>query len=226
MVAYYLGSGSYSIEHEGAKPSRLHYPGLLAGSQAATRAYQAILKLDGKARLDKMDDWIAMQQSGEFLPHLIQKCLWRSPAMSRGKVPVKPEEKQRIIAFAEELQQNPLDPALLPEYQELFTVIIQAPDFTVVFCTASTPWMKDKPEYKYGPELMALDAMAMASYILRNPDTGKDANAHNLAGLKVSLRGYEAILKQEPAAHSRALDDSLALEKEGKLGSAIQCATK
>jgi len=103
------------------------------------------------------------------------------------------------------------------EYQELFIVVVSASDFTVEICTASSPWMDDKPEYKYGPDLLALNLMAMSAYVLRNPETGKEGFAHNRAGLAASLRGYEAVLKQEPAAHSKALDELLLLEKQGQL---------
>jgi hypothetical protein len=117
----------------------------------------------------------------------------------------------------EEMQKSPLDPALLPEYQELLIVTIQAPDFTVEINSASAPWMDDKPDYKYGAELLALDMMAMTSYVLQNPETGKNGFVHGRAGLTATLRGYEAILKQEPSAQSRSMEAALAAEKEGKL---------
>ena len=79
------------------------------------------------------------------------------------------------------------------------------------------PWMNDKPEYKYGPELLALNIMAMASYVLQNPETGKSGLVHGRAGLVASLRGYEAILKQHPDAQSPLMEAALVAEKQGKL---------
>jgi hypothetical protein len=131
-VAYMLGSGGYALQHAEVKPiSRLYFPGLLAGSQSAMRAYQVILQKDPKAKLDKMNDWNDRMQAGTFTAMLIKDCSPPNPAVSRGKEPVTAEEKRRIIALAEEMQKNPIDPALLPEYQELFTVVIQASGFTV-----------------------------------------------------------------------------------------------
>lgn len=216
-VAYYLGGGSYVVQHPGTRSSLLYYPASLSASQAAVRAYQAIQQQDPGAKLDKMDDWIVKQQPGQFAAYLRDKCPWPNPALKRPKGPITAEEKQRILELAGRLQQMPLDPALRPEYQELFVVVIQATDLTVEICTASTPWMDDKPEYKYGPDLMALNLIAMAAYILQNPETGKDGASHNRAGLTASLRGYEAILKQEPAAQSKALDNLLSMEKQGGL---------
>lgn len=217
-VAYMLGSSAYSLQHAEAKPiSRLYFPGLLAGSQAAMHAYQAILQKDPKAKLDKMNDWNDRMQAETFTALLIKDCSPPNPAMSRGKEPVTAEEKRRIIALAEEMQKNPIDPALFAEYQELFIVVIQASGFTVEINTASAPWMDDKPEYKYGAELLALNVMAMASYVLQNPETGKSGFVHGRAGLVASLRGYEAILKQQPAAQSSMMEAVLAAEKQGKL---------
>jgi hypothetical protein len=217
-VAYFLGSGAYAVQHAEVKPiTRLYFPGLLAGSQAAMRTYQTILQRDAKAKLDKMNDWSDRMQAGTFIYMLIKDCSPPNPAISRGKVPATAEEKKRIIALAEEMQKSPLDPALLPEYQELLIVTIQAPDFTVEINSASAPWMDDKPDYKYGAELLALDMMAMTSYVLQNPETGKNGFVHGRAGLTATLRGYEAILKQEPSAQSRSMEAALAAEKEGKL---------
>ena len=216
-IAYVLGSEAYVLQHYDVKPTRLYFPALLAGSRAAIRTYQSILQLDPKAKLDKMNDWNDRMQAGTFMEMLVKDCSPPNPAMSRGDGPVTAEEKQRIIALAEEMQKNPIDPALLPEYQELLIVVIQTSDFTVEISSASAPWMNDKPEYKYGADLLALDMMAMASYILQNPETGKSGFVHARSGLAASLRGYEAILKQEPSAQSKSMDAALAAEKQGKL---------
>lgn len=217
-VAYLLSSGAYSIQHAEVKPvTRMYFPGLLAGSKAAMQTYQSILQLDPKAKLDKMNDWSSRMQAGTFMAMLIKECSPPNPAVSRGKEPITAAEKQRIIALAEEMQKNPIDPALLPEYQELFIVVIQASGFTVEVNTASTPWEDDKPEYQYSGELMALNLMAMASYVLQNPETGKSGFVHGHAGLIACLRGYEAILKQQPSAQSKSMEAALTAEKEGKL---------
>jgi hypothetical protein len=173
--------------------------------------------VDPKAKLDKMNDWNDRMRAGTFITMLIKECSPLNPALSRGEAPVTTEEKQRIIALAEEMQKNPIDPAFLPEYQELFIVVIQASGFTVEIGSAAAPWMDDKPEYKYGAELLALNVMAMASYVLQNAETGKSGFAHGRAGLIASLRGYEAILKQQPGAQSPMMEAALAAEKQGKL---------
>jgi len=46
--------------------------------------------------------------------------------LSRPKGPLTVQERQRILELASLLQQSPLDPALRPEYQELFIVVVQA----------------------------------------------------------------------------------------------------
>jgi hypothetical protein len=216
-LAYVLGSEAYVLQHAEVKPTRLHFPALLAGSQSAVQTYQSILQLDPKAKLDKMNDWADRMQAGTFMAMLVKDCSPPNPALSRGTEPVNPEEKRRIIAMAEEMQKNPIDPALFPDYQELFIVVIQASGFTVEISTASAPWMDDKPEYKYGPELLALNIMAMASCVLQNPETGKSGFVHGRAGLVASLRGYEAILQQQPTAQSPMMEAALVAEKQGKL---------
>src|SRR6202023_2352717 len=216
-VAYYLGGGSYVVQHSGTRPTLLYYPASLAAAQAAVHAYQSLRQQDPGAALDKMDDWITKQQPEQFSDYLQEKCLWPNQALNRPKGPTTAEEKQRFLELAYRLQQTPLDPALRPEFQELLAVMADAADFTVYMCTACMPWIREEPEYKYGPDLLALDVMSMTAYILQNPITGKKGPAHNRAGLTATLRGYEAILKQAPSAHSRVLDDLLSLEKQGKL---------
>lgn len=214
-VAFSLGSGSYILQHAGTRPSMVYYPALLAGSQAAISTYQVLLSRDSSAKLDKMEDWVAKQQSGQFVAYLEEKCQRPNPALSRPKVPITADEKQRIIQLADLLQQAPLDSALRPEYQELFIAVVQAPDLTVEICGVSTPW-ESKPEYKYGPDLMAVDLMAMAALVLQNPTTDKDGAAQNRAGLAAVLSGYQAILKQDSGAHSKAMDDLLSKNETGR----------
>jgi len=216
-VAYVLGAGAYALQHAEVRRSRRYYPGLMAGSQAALRAYESILAQDPKARLDNMSVWSDQMRSGEFRRILFKNCALPNPALSRSKDPLTPEERRRIVALAEEMQKDPIDLALKPEYQELFVVVAQASDISVNLCPSSSPWIDEKPEYKYGSDLLALNLMAMASYVLRNPDTGKSGLAHGRAGLIASLRGYEAVLKQDPGAKSAALDAALEREKQGKL---------
>jgi hypothetical protein len=216
-VAYYLGGGSYVVQHGGIRPSLLYYPASLAAAQAAVHAYQSLRQQDPGATLDNMGEWITRQQPEQFPAYLQEKCPWPNPALNRPKGPTTAQEKQRFVELAYRLQQTPLDPALRPEFQELFAVMTDATDFTVYICPASMPLMGEKPEYKYASELLALDIMAMTAYILQNPTTGKEGPVHNRAGLTATLRGYEAILKQEPSAHSKVLDDLLLLEKQGTL---------
>lgn len=230
-VAYYLGAGSYVVQHLGTRSSLLYYPASLAASEAVIRAYQSLKQQDSGTKLEKMDDWIPKQQPEQFAAYIQEKCPRYNPALKRPRGPITEDEKQRIIELASRLQQSPLDPALRPEFQELFVVVVQATDFTVEMCSASQPW-ESKPEYKYSPDLTSLNLMAMAAYILQNPVAGKEGAAHNRAGLTATLRGYEAILKQDPGAHSKALDDLLSLEKQGGMDDwfrtqfAKECAKK
>lgn len=216
-VAYVLGVGAYAAQHSEVTPSRRYYPALIAGSQSAIRAYQSILEHDPKATLDGMTGWSDQMRAGTFPYILMKKCSPPAVALSRPKGPVTTEEKQHIIALAGEMQKDPLDLSLRPEYQEMFVVVIQASDLTVNICAASSPWMDDSPEYAYGPDLLAVNLLSMASYVLQNPDTGKSGFVHGQAGLTASMRGYEAILRQHPNVRSKAMDAALDAEKQGTL---------
>lgn len=81
-VALYLGSGSYILQHAGTRPSMVYYPALLAGSQAAISTYQVLLRQDPSAKLDKLDGWIAKQQSGQLMSYLEEKCQRPNPVQT------------------------------------------------------------------------------------------------------------------------------------------------
>lgn len=63
---------------------------------------------------------------------------------------------------------------------------------------------------------MAVDLMAMAAVALQNPATGADGAAENRAGLAAVLSGYQVILKQDPGAHSKAMDELLSKNESGR----------
>jgi hypothetical protein len=134
--------------------------------------------------------------------------------MQRDDSPSTAEERSRIVAIAPKIQANPLDKSLLPEAEQLMIVLIKVPDIHVSVCGASLPWFGQK-KYKYGGDLMRVAMLNQGAYAIQHPQEPGDSYGQQLAALTSVLRGYEVLVKQDPSARVKYMDEALAAEKTG-----------
>src|SRR5262249_36310206 len=79
-----------------------------------------------------------------------------------------------------------------------------------------------KKKYKYSPEITIQLTFSSGAFIIEHPDQAKDASAQCLAGVEGALRAYQSILKAKPDAHSKALDEVLEKQRNGKLADHVR----
>jgi hypothetical protein len=153
-------------------------------------------------------------------------CLSIHAQDQRG--PSTPEERQRMVALVHKMEQAPNDESLRPEIEWALKWLVEIPDISVSVCTA--PFGKFwKEKYKGVPDhFVAQFTFAMAAFIIEHPDAARnnDKVAQYTAGMESVLRAYQSVLKNNPKARSRNLDDLLQKQKEGKLGDFIRSASE
>jgi hypothetical protein len=125
--------------------------------------------------------------------------------------PSTPEERQRAVAVAKTLEQDPLG-ANKDDRQWIIVWLIQIPDITVTACGATMTWEEN---YRYSGELMATEMSGSAAYIIQHPEKAKDKEAAGKAGFESALKAYSVILASDAASHSKKMDEMLNLQASG-----------
>jgi hypothetical protein len=127
-----------------------------------------------------------------------------------------PADRQRLVSITHRLEQAPLDSALKNDRAWAMQWLIEAPDITVQLCAEPLGGVVSS-KYRYNPEIIAQDALAMAALLIEHPESANDPAAQHLAGAKSALNAYRAILKEKPTARSPILDALLQTEAKGGL---------
>jgi len=137
------------------------------------------------------------------------------------------EERQRFLALTRKLEQDPLDKSLYAEKKWAKQWLEDIPDINVTIC-APVLFGGDfiQEQNKYTPQLSYQATFGSAAYIIEHPDKAGDLDAQFLAGVESALKAYSAIVKSEPQAKSKALDDLLEKQKQGKLADFVRSASK
>lgn len=143
------------------------------------------------------------------------------------RAPSTPEERTRFVALTHKLEQNPLDKSLYDEKAWAKQWLEDIPDVNVNIC-APVLFGVDfiKEQNKYTPQLSYQATFAEAVYIIEHPDKKSDTTAQYIAGVESALKAYSVIVKSDPAAKSKALDDLLEKQKQGKLADFVRDASK
>lgn len=143
------------------------------------------------------------------------------------RAPSTAEERQRFISLTHKLEQDPLDKSLYPEVKWAKKWLDDIPDVNVTVCA---PFLFGvdfvREENKYAAQLSYQATFAEGVYIIEHPDKKSDTTAQYIAGVESALRAYSAILKSEPGAKSKALDELLEKQKQGKLADFVRNASK
>ncbi len=141
--------------------------------------------------------------------------------------PSTKEERQRFVALTRKLEVTPLDKSLYVEKRWAKTWLDAVPDINVTVCAPLVFGVDFISEQnKYTPQLSYQVTFASAVFIIEHPDKAKDTLAQYTAGVESALKSYKAILKSEPDAKSKGLDDLLQKQSQGKLTDFVREAAK
>lgn len=174
-------------------------------------------------RLSEMKSHIAMRRFAAVIIALLVTTTLAAAAADRG--PSTPEERQRFLAITEKMQNAPFDKTLRSEREWALRWLIEVPDVQAKLCGAVLgDFLKSK--YKYSPEITAQVTFSEAAFSIKNPDRASDDAAQYLAGIEGALNAYNAILKAQPNAKSKPLDDLLQKQKQGQLKPYVQQASQ
>lgn len=123
------------------------------------------------------------------------------------------------MSLAQKFETNPLDSALRPEREWALKWLIEVPDIHVGMCPTI---LGDYHKYKYSTEITTQLMLGSARFSIENPDKANDQVAQSIAGAESALKAYGAILQKDSKAKSKALDEDLQRQQEGKLKDFIQ----
>jgi hypothetical protein len=151
-------------------------------------------------------------------------CTGAQKQEQRG--PSTPEERARFVSIAHQFEANPLDPALAKDREWAIVWLIQVPDIHTKLCTNVLGTAYDKEKYRHAPEVTAQLVLSSGAFIIENPDKSKDDQAQYLAAVEGVLKAYQAILSKEPDATSKALNDLIQKQKDGKLADLVRSSAK
>jgi hypothetical protein len=150
---------------------------------------------------------------------VLSLALWSSCALSlaqdAGGRPSAVRDKEKVLAIIEALETDPLGPRSKDLRAALLYWLTEVPDLTVVLCPDVLGEM-DKFG-KYEGELTTQLSFSQAGFLLRNPSGDPRSVPAQLAGAVGTLRAYQAMLKADPKARSKVLDELLQKQENGDL---------
>lgn len=147
------------------------------------------------------------------------------------RAPSTAQERQRFLALTRKLEQTPLDKSLYQEKSWAKQWLEDIPDINVNICAPvlfGTDFLREQvgEPYKYTPQLSYQATFGQAAYIIEHPDKKGDSTAQYTAGVESALKAYSAIVKTDAGAKSKALDDLLEKQKQGKLADFVRDSSK
>ena len=143
------------------------------------------------------------------------------------RAPSTAEERQRFLSLTRKLEQNPLDKSLYDEKKWAKKWLEDVPDINVNICAPllfGVDFVRE--QNRYTPQLSYQATFGSAAYIIEHPDRKGDTEAQFVAGVESALKSYGAMVKNDPRAKSKALDDLLEKQKQGKLADFVHAAGK
>lgn len=143
------------------------------------------------------------------------------------RAPSTAQERQRFVALTHKLEQNPLDKSLYDDKRWAKQWLEDVPDINVTICAPvlfGTDFLRE--QNKYTPQLSYQATFGSAAYIIEHPDKKADTTAQYIAGTESALKAYSALVKSNPDAKSKALDQLLEKQKQGKLADFVRDASK
>ncbi|HEX5759911.1 MAG TPA: hypothetical protein VF121_12035 [Thermoanaerobaculia bacterium] len=129
--------------------------------------------------------------------------------------PSTPEERAKAVELVRVLETAPVSPAAKEARQWLTVWLAEVPDLTVKVCFSL---LGSKQETASLPaELRMQHAYSSAAWLIEHPDTNPGSTETLLAGVRGTLRSYEAWKTADPAVSHALLEALLAMERTGTL---------
>ena len=136
--------------------------------------------------------------------------------------PSTPGERTRLVAIAHKLEAAPLDKSLTADREWALRWLIEVPDISVKLCAESVGKDFLRTKYKYRPELTVQLTLSSAAFVIEHPDQAGDSGAVFIAGAEGMLKSYAAILRDEPEAKWKALDEAIDQQQQGHLAEFVR----
>lgn len=134
-------------------------------------------------------------------------------------VVVENAQQSRWAEVTHKFESAPLDKAAALDAADAVDQMRDASGFQVRTCQALVNELRSSA-YKYHMEVLRLYVLGAATYQIESHKT--DSEGTNLYALHSVLKGYAAILRQEPSATDKRLDDFAALDANGELPHLIE----
>jgi hypothetical protein len=131
------------------------------------------------------------------------------------------EDRQRLVTVAHKLEASPLDSTLAPEREWAVSWTVAAPDIHVRTCPALLADLR-RPRYKYRSEMGAQLLISSAAFLIEHPDQPDSIAVQSVGGMEGVLKAYSAILKTDPQATAKPLDEFLQKQSNGKLAETVR----
>ena len=166
-----------------------------------------------------------MKRSLLFIALIIACGFSGSSSLAQKRGPSTAAERKRAVDIATLLESDPLNKNAKSLSRELLIWLIEIPDITVTICTGMLgDYSKIKGEY--AGTITTQMSFGETRFVIEHPEEAKDEYQVYLAGVESALKAYSAIVKSEPGAKSKALDDLLEKQKQGKLADFVRDASK
>jgi len=161
-------------------------------------------------------------------------CAWSScvllfclAAVFKGtsQAPPAPEDAKRIIEISHKLENDPFDEKLILERKWAVKWLLETSSIHAKICTKVLPDFYTS-KYQYSPEITSQLILSSGAFILENPGKSDDEVGFHLAGVEGVLKVYASILRDNPKASSKPLENIRRQQSEGKLIELVQSAVK
>lgn len=137
-------------------------------------------------------------------------------AAAQGRGPSTAEERAKAVRLARELEDDPLGESAGHSRAWLIEFVKTVPDLDITICSSLLSELF-KTEENYAPELSIQPVFSQTAFVIEYPKEANNQTATLLAGMRGTLRAYEAILKVEPKARHKLLDELLEKREKNEL---------
>lgn len=137
-----------------------------------------------------------------------------------------PEERARVVAITQKLEQSPLDKGLKNDRDWAIKRMIEVKDIHVPLCPGILGDGYFSSGYKYKNEITAQLLLASASFVIENQGKTWEQTALDQSALESVLKTYRAILQVKPKDKSKELDLLVQKQDAGQIPEYLQSADK
>ena len=138
------------------------------------------------------------------------------PALAQTSAHSSPEDRQRFVSIERSLERTPLDSSLQADRKWAVQWLIDAPDVSVNVCLDPLGGVSEK-DYARTAEVVVQYTIAMAAFVIENPEKANDPDAQQLAGVEGALNAYRSMRAAQPNDTSPALEKLLGMQSRGEL---------